>query len=55
MIVIIQEKTGGIGQGGVAGPLSWTVVIYIMLEAYRKIHPGAKAIDHFNCILFATG
>ena len=39
-IVCLQEKTGGIGQGGGAGPLSWIAVIDVMLEAYRKIGPG---------------
>ena len=44
-IKIIQGRTGGIGQGGGAGPLSWIAVIDIMLEAYRKICPGATARD----------
>ena len=41
----IQGRTGGIGQGGGAGPLAWIAVIDVMLEAYRKICPGAPAID----------
>jgi ribonuclease HI len=41
----IQGRTGGIGQGGGAGPLSWIAVIDIMLEAYRKLRPGAEALD----------
>ena len=44
-IICIQGKTGGIGQGGGAGPLSWIAVIDIMLEAYRNLRPGAEAID----------
>ena len=44
-IVCLQGKTGGIGQGGGAGPLSWIAVIDIMLEAYRKLRPGAEAVD----------
>ena len=44
-IVCLQGRTGGIGQGGGAGPLSWIAVIDVMLEAYRKIRPGAEAID----------
>jgi hypothetical protein len=44
-IIKIQGKTGGIGQGGGAGPLSWIAVIDIMLEAYRKLRPGAEALD----------
>ena len=44
-IVNIQGTTGGIGQGGGAGPLAWIAVIDIMLEAYRKLRPGAEAID----------
>ena len=44
-ILTIQGKTGGIGQGGGAGPLSWIAVIDIMLEAYRKLCPGAVAKD----------
>ena len=38
-------KTGGIGQGGGAGPLSWIAIIEVMLEAYRNIFPGAIALD----------
>ena len=44
-IINIQGRTGGIGQGGGAGPLSWIAVIDIMLEAYRKLRPGAEALD----------
>ena len=44
-IICIQGKTGGIGQGGGAGPLAWIAVIDVMLEAYRKICPGAEALD----------
>ena len=41
----IQGRTGGIGQGGGAGPLSWIAIIIVMLEAYREICPGAEAKD----------
>ena len=44
-IISLQGKTGGIGQGGGAGPLAWIAVIDVMLEAYRKLRPGAEAID----------
>ena len=44
-ILKIEGKTGGIGQGGGAGPLAWIAVIDVMLEAYRKICPGALAAD----------
>ena len=44
-IISIQGKTGGIGQGGGAGPLCWIAVIDVMLEAYRKLCPGATAND----------
>ena len=44
-LMCIQGKTGGIGQGGGAGPLSWIAIIDVMLEAYRNICPGANAID----------
>ena len=44
-IVSIQGKTGGIGQGGGAGPLAWLAIIDVMLEAYRKLRPGAPVID----------
>ena len=45
MIKSIQGKTGGIGQGGGAGPLAWIAIIDVMLEAYRKLRPGAEALD----------
>ena len=44
-ILCLQGKTGGIGQGGGAGPLAWIAVIDVMLEAYRELRPGAEAID----------
>ena len=44
-LVRIQGQTGGIGQGGGAGPLSWIAVIDIMLKAYRKLGKGAMVID----------
>ena len=44
-LICIQGKTGGIGQGGGAGPLSWIAIIVVMIEAYRKLCPGAKALD----------
>ena len=44
-IIKLQGKTGGIGQGGGAGPIAWIAVIDIMLEAYRKLCPGAIAMD----------
>ena len=44
-IICIQGKTGGIGQGGGAGPLAWIAVIDVMLEAYRKLNKGVEAID----------
>ena len=45
VLLCIEGRTGGIGQGGGAGPLSWIAVIDVMLEAYRNLCPGAKAID----------
>ena len=44
-LICIQGKPGGIGQGGGAGPLSWIAIIVVMIEAYRKLCPGAKALD----------
>ena len=44
-ILCIQGKTGGIGQGGGAGPLAWIAVIDVMLEAYRKLNKGVEALD----------
>ena len=44
-LVCIQGKTGGIGQGGGAGPLAWIAVIDVMLAAYRTINKGAMVID----------
>ena len=46
-LLSIQGRTGGIGQGGGAGPIAWIAVIDIMLEAYRKLCPGALAVDPF--------
>ena len=44
-IVTLKGKTGRIGQGGGAGPMAWIAVIDIMLEAYRKLCPGALSED----------
>jgi hypothetical protein len=44
-ILVLKGKIGGIGQGGGAGPLVWIAIIDIMLEAYRKLCPGALAQD----------
>ena len=44
-IIRLEGKTGGIGQGGGAGPIAWIAIIDIMLEAYRKLCPGALAED----------
>jgi hypothetical protein len=44
-IMCIQGKTGGIGQGGGAEPLSWIAVIDVMVEAYRTLRPGAEVMN----------
>ena len=44
-LMCIQGKTGGIGQGGGAGPLAWIAIIDVMLQAYRELNKGAEAMD----------
>ena len=43
-IICIQGKTRGIDQGRGAGPLAWIAFIDVMLEAYRKLYPGAEVL-----------
>jgi hypothetical protein len=44
-LTCIQGRTGGIGQGGGAGPLAWIAVIDVMLAAFRQLNEGAMAMD----------